>query len=110
MRNFEAFLDQSGVRLCRAKRVTYAHLDLEDLERKLRETRANVKLIVTDGVFSMDSEVTFPKQELQVLELGPRSFVFVFLAPKELNIVIVFGISGESPSVENVNFISCQHR
>ena len=59
MRNFEAFLDQTGVRLCRAKRVTYAHLDLQDLERKLRETRANVKLIVTDGVFSMDSEVTF---------------------------------------------------
>ena len=45
------------IRLCKAKRVIYAHLDLRDLERKLRETRAGVKLIVTDGVFSMDAEV-----------------------------------------------------
>ena len=37
--------------------MTYAHLDLEDLELKLKESKANIKLIVTDGVFSMDAEV-----------------------------------------------------
>ena len=45
--------------MCKAKRVIYAHLDLRDLEKKLRETQACVKLIVTDGVFSMDAEATF---------------------------------------------------
>ena len=38
--------------------MTYEHLDLRDLEMKLRESRARVKLIVTDGVFSMDAEVS----------------------------------------------------
>ena len=51
------FWQKTDLRLCRAKRVTYAHLDLRDLEMKLRESRARVKLIVTDGVFSMDAEV-----------------------------------------------------
>ena len=37
--------------------MTYAHLDLEDLELKLKESKAYIKLIVTDGVFSMDAEV-----------------------------------------------------
>ena len=48
-------------RLCKAKRVIYSRLDLGDLERELREARAGVKLIVTDGVFSMDAEVTLTK-------------------------------------------------
>ena len=51
------FWQKTDLRLCRAKRVTYEHLDLRDLEMKLRESRAKVKLIVTDGVFSMDAEV-----------------------------------------------------
>jgi glycine C-acetyltransferase len=47
-----------GIRLCRAQRRRYAHLDLEDLERQLRETAtARTRLIVTDGVFSMDGDV-----------------------------------------------------
>ena len=53
----EHFWQKTDLRLCRAKRVTYEHLDLRDLEMKLRESRARVKLIVTDGVFSMDAEV-----------------------------------------------------
>jgi glycine C-acetyltransferase len=46
-----------GVRLCKAKRFRYANNDLADLEVKLKEadaTGARFKLIVTDGVFSMD--------------------------------------------------------
>jgi glycine C-acetyltransferase len=44
-----------GTRLCKAQRLRYAHGDLEDLERLLGEARgARLKMIATDGVFSMD--------------------------------------------------------
>lgn len=44
-----------GIRLCKARRFRYANNDLEDLERQLRGAAdARFKLIVTDGVFSMD--------------------------------------------------------
>ena len=47
-----------GVRLSKAKRFLYEHLDLKDLEAKLREAQsARFRLIVTDGVFSMDGDV-----------------------------------------------------
>lgn len=46
-----------GVRLCKAKRYRYGNNDMEDLEAKLKEADAagaKIKLISTDGVFSMD--------------------------------------------------------
>ncbi|PIE79389.1 MAG: glycine C-acetyltransferase [Candidatus Delongbacteria bacterium] len=44
-----------GVRLCKAKRFRYKNNDMEDLEQKLIEAKdSKFKLIVTDGVFSMD--------------------------------------------------------
>ncbi|MDE1464707.1 glycine C-acetyltransferase [Spartinivicinus poritis] len=46
-----------GVRLCKAKRYRYANNDMADLEAQLKavdEAGARFKLIVTDGVFSMD--------------------------------------------------------
>ena len=46
-----------GVRLCKAKRYRYKNNDMEDLEARLREADENgarIKLIATDGVFSMD--------------------------------------------------------
>ena len=46
-----------GVRLCKAKRYRYANNDMVDLENKLQqaaEDGARFKIIVTDGVFSMD--------------------------------------------------------
>jgi len=46
-----------GVRLCKAKRYRYANSDMVDLETKLIEANrdnARFKIIVTDGVFSMD--------------------------------------------------------
>jgi glycine C-acetyltransferase len=44
-----------GVRLCKAKRYRYRNNDMEDLEQKLKEAQgARLKLIATDGVFSMD--------------------------------------------------------
>ncbi|HHT33618.1 MAG: glycine C-acetyltransferase [Proteiniphilum sp.] len=47
-----------GVRLCKAKRYRYANADMADLEVKLKEAQAQrFRIIVTDGVFSMDGNV-----------------------------------------------------
>jgi glycine C-acetyltransferase len=49
-----------GVRLCKAMRFRYANNDMADLEKQLQaaaEAGARFKLIVTDGVFSMDGYV-----------------------------------------------------
>ena len=47
-----------GVRLCKAKRYRYANADVKDLEDKLKEAQAQrFRVIVTDGVFSMDGNV-----------------------------------------------------
>ncbi len=47
-----------GVRLCKAARYRYANADMADLEAKLKEAQKNrFRLIVTDGVFSMDGNV-----------------------------------------------------
>lgn len=49
-----------GVRLCKAKRFRYENSNMEDLEAKLKEADAagaRFKIIVTDGVFSMDGLV-----------------------------------------------------
>jgi glycine C-acetyltransferase len=44
-----------GVRLCKAKRLRYANNDMAELEGRLKEAAsAKARLIVTDGVFSMD--------------------------------------------------------
>ena len=47
-----------GIRLCKAQRYRYAHNDMEDLERKLKEASgARNRIIVTDGSFSMDGTI-----------------------------------------------------
>jgi len=47
-----------GVRLCKAKRYRYANADMAELENCLREAQAQrFRIIVTDGVFSMDGNV-----------------------------------------------------
>jgi glycine C-acetyltransferase len=49
-----------GVRLCKAQRYRYANSDMVDLEEKLKESQeARLRMIATDGVFSMDG--TFAK-------------------------------------------------
>lgn len=46
-----------GIRLCKAKRFRYAHSDMHDLEVALQQAaEARVRLIATDGVFSMDGD------------------------------------------------------
>lgn len=47
-----------GVRLCKAKRYRYANADMQDLETQLKLAQAQrFRIIVTDGVFSMDGNV-----------------------------------------------------
>jgi glycine C-acetyltransferase len=47
-----------GVRLCKAERHVYEHGDMGDLEAKLKQTEGRrFRLIVTDGVFSMDGDI-----------------------------------------------------
>ena len=47
-----------GVRLCKAQRYRYKNADMEDLEEQLKAARAQrFRIIVTDGVFSMDGNV-----------------------------------------------------
>ena len=47
-----------GVRLCKAKRFRYKNNDMDDLRRKLIEAKdARIRLIATDGVFSMDGYI-----------------------------------------------------
>ncbi|THJ22192.1 MAG: glycine C-acetyltransferase [Nitrospira sp. CG24D] len=47
-----------GIRLCKAKRLRYAHADMAELEVRLQESRGNrLRLIATDGVFSMDGDL-----------------------------------------------------
>ena len=70
---FEAILDEQdavisdalnhasvidGIRLCKARRLRYANNDMTELEQRLRESQdARTRLIVTDGVFSMDGSI-----------------------------------------------------
>jgi glycine C-acetyltransferase len=67
---FEALLDEhdavisdalnhasiiDGIRLCKARRLRYANRDMDDLERQLKDSAdARFRMVVTDGVFSMD--------------------------------------------------------
>ena len=66
-----------GVRLCKARRFLYEHLDLGDLEVKLGEAAsARFRLIVTDGVFSMDGDVA-PLRE--ICDLAERHSALVMV-------------------------------
>ncbi|MGE0645556.1 MAG: glycine C-acetyltransferase [Nitrospira sp.] len=59
-----------GIRLCKAKRFRYAHSDMADLEAQLKEASGcRLRLIVTDGVFSMDGDLA--KLD-QIVELAER--------------------------------------
>ena len=47
-----------GIRLCKAQRLRYANNDMADLEERLKEAaNARIRLIATDGVFSMDGVI-----------------------------------------------------
>lgn len=67
-----------GVRLSSAKRGVYKHLNMEDLEAKLKENKGSHRrtLVITDGVFSMDGDIA-PLPEIVDLseKYGAMSYV-----------------------------------
>ncbi len=59
-----------GIRLSKAGRFIYKHLDMNDLEAKLKQAEgARTKIVVTDGVFSMDGDIA-PLRD--IVELAER--------------------------------------
>jgi len=66
-----------GIRLCKAQRFRYANRDMEDLERQLKDSAgARFRLVVTDGVFSMDGYLA-PLPE--ICELAERHDALVMV-------------------------------
>ncbi|XP_034181057.2 glycine C-acetyltransferase isoform X2 [Osmia lignaria lignaria] len=56
-----------GIRLCKAKKYRYKHRDMVDLENKLQDSMSSrLRLIATDGVFSMDGTVAPLPQIVQL--------------------------------------------
>jgi glycine C-acetyltransferase len=52
-----------GIRLCKARRLRYANNDLNELEQALKDAQgARVRMIATDGVFSMDGSIAKLKE------------------------------------------------
>ena len=87
-----------GVRLCKAKRFRYANGDMTDLEKQLQaaeEAGARFKLIVTDGVFSMDGIIA-PLKE--ICDLADKYSALVMV--DDSHAVGVLGANG-SGSVED---------
>jgi len=59
-----------GVRLCKAQRYRYANADMADLEKQLKLAQAQrFRLIVTDGVFSMDGNVAPLRRIVELADL-----------------------------------------
>ncbi|MGC1523068.1 MAG: glycine C-acetyltransferase, partial [Steroidobacteraceae bacterium] len=58
-----------GIRLCKARRLRYANNDLNELEQALKDSQSSrVRLIATDGVFSMDGSIARLKEICDLAE------------------------------------------
>ncbi|MFL5734472.1 MAG: glycine C-acetyltransferase [Chloroflexia bacterium] len=66
-----------GIRLSKAGRYIYKHTDMNDLEAKLKEAQnARTKIIITDGVFSMDGDIAPMKDIVELAErYGAATYV-----------------------------------
>ena len=79
-----------GIRLCKAKKYRYEHKNMEDLEAKLQEAKdSKIKLIATDGVFSMDGNVAPLKD---IVDLAKKYGALTFI--DECHATGFFGKSG----------------
>ena len=75
-----------GVRLCKAQRYRYANSDMVDLEEKLKESQGSrLRMIATDGVFSMDGhiakldEITFLAEKYDAMVMVDDSHATGFI-------------------------------
>jgi glycine C-acetyltransferase len=93
-----------GIRLCKAKRFRYKHTNMKSLEECLIQAdkdSARIKLIATDGVFSMDG-VLAPLDQICKLARKHSAFVFVdechatgFLGPGGRGSPAYFGVEDQ---------------
>ena len=87
-----------GIRLCKAKRYRFAHGDMQELEQALQDSQsAKIRLIATDGVFSMDGDIA--KLE-QICNLADRYDALVMV--DDSHATGVLGATGRG-SVEHCN-------
>merc|ERR1712156_982597 len=91
-----------GIRLCKAKKYRYEHKNMQDLEAKLKDAQdAKIKMIVTDGVFSMDGNVA-PLPEICDLAEKYGALTFIdecyatgFFGPSGRGTEDFFGLNGK---------------
>ncbi len=57
-----------GCRLSKAKIVTYAHNDMDDLRKKIQENPCETGIVVSDAVFSMDGDILKLPEFLDICE------------------------------------------
>uniref|UniRef100_A0A8D0L7R3 2-amino-3-ketobutyrate coenzyme A ligase, mitochondrial n=1 Tax=Sphenodon punctatus TaxID=8508 RepID=A0A8D0L7R3_SPHPU len=66
-----------GIRLCKANKYRYKHMDMQDLEAKLQEAqKCRLRLVATDGVFSMDGDIA-PLKEMCALAQKYQAIIFI---------------------------------
>jgi glycine C-acetyltransferase len=66
-----------GIRLCKARRLRYANNDMNELEQALKDSQSSrVRLIATDGVFSMDGSIARLKE---ICDLADRHGALVMV-------------------------------
>merc|ERR1712002_1065558 len=79
-----------GIRLCKSKKYRYKHKNMDDLEKMLVESQdCRSRLIVTDGVFSMDGNVC-PLPDIKALAEKYNAMIFI----DECHATGFFGASG----------------
>jgi len=90
-----------GIRLCKAKRYRYANSDMDDLEARLKEARADggrFIMIATDGVFSMDGylaklpEIRALADKYDALMMVDDCHATGFMGPKGAGTPAHFGV------------------
>ena len=88
-----------GVRLCKAKRYRYKNRDMDDLERRLKDSAdARYRLIATDGVFSMDGyfapldEICDLAERYDALVMVDDSHAVGFVGPSGAGTPDLFGV------------------
>jgi 8-amino-7-oxononanoate synthase len=101
---------REGIRTSGAPSFAYKHVDMNDLEQKLRTSSANIKIIVTDGVFSQHGDIV-PLRSM--MELADRYDAVVYiddahgtgvLGPTGAGTTEYFGI--ESPRIIQMGTLS----
>ncbi len=92
-----------GVRLCKARRYRYSHSDMAELEQCLREAAtARYRLVVTDGVFSMDGDLArLPEivelcEKYDALVMVDDSHATGYIGPTGRGTAEYYGLTGKT--------------